>query len=64
MSMQIIALKDRTDLQESSPFWLWRLFAFELRRWGYALGEERDLCRTIQQLFQVGDLKRPITGTG
>ena len=41
---QIIPLKDRTDLWHPDEFWLWRLFAFELRRWGYA-GVGQDLGR-------------------
>jgi hypothetical protein len=31
MSTQIISSKDRTDCGNPSEFWLWRLFAFELR---------------------------------
>jgi hypothetical protein len=33
-SSQIIPLKGRTDLRESSRNWRQRLFAFELRGWG------------------------------
>jgi len=36
MSPQIIPLKDHTDCGDPAEFWLWSLFAFELRRWRYA----------------------------
>ena len=36
MSSQIIALKGRINLWNPAEFWLWRLFALELRRWGIA----------------------------
>src|SRR5262249_23274516 len=43
-------LKDRTDLRESSEFWPWRLFAFELRRWEAQLGTQ---CQDLGRMFAL-----------
>ncbi len=40
MSAQSISLKGWTDLREPAEFWPQRLFALELRRWGYAARAE------------------------
>src|SRR5436305_8681618 len=53
MSTQIIALKDRTDLPESSRILAWRLFAFELRHRGLGGSMLSDGRRTSHLEFDA-----------